>query len=59
LLRTAFSALVGSKYAAVVDARLTAAGLIEDCERIARHHTDLAGPAKDSLNRVLRGRADW
>ena len=29
-LRTAFSALVGSKYAAVVDGRLTAAALLED-----------------------------
>ena len=29
-LRTAFSALVGSKYAAAVDGRLTAAALVED-----------------------------
>ena len=36
VLRAAFSALVGSKYAAVVDGRLTAAALIEDCERITR-----------------------
>ena len=49
VLRTAFSALVGSKYAAVVDARLTAAALIEDCERITRYHTDLAPTAKDAL----------
>ena len=35
-LRTAFSALVGSKYAAVVDGRLTAAALLEDCERITQ-----------------------
>ena len=38
-LRTAFSALVGSKYAAVVDGRLTAAALLEDCERITQYHT--------------------
>jgi hypothetical protein len=41
VLRTAFSALVGSKYAAVIDGRLTAATLIEDCEQIARHHTGI------------------
>jgi hypothetical protein len=41
VLRTAFTALVGSKYAAVVDAPLTAAALIEDCERSTRYHTDL------------------
>ena len=44
-LRTAFSALVGSKYAAVVDGRLTAAALLEDCERITRYHTGLTGAA--------------
>jgi hypothetical protein len=32
VLRTAFSALVGSKYAAVIDGRLTTATLIEDCD---------------------------
>ena len=42
VLRTVFSALVGSKYAAVVDGRLTAAALIEDCERITRYHTAIA-----------------
>jgi hypothetical protein len=49
VLRTAFSALLGSKYAAVMDARLAAAALIEDCERITRHRTDLGHPAKDAL----------
>src|SRR5215468_1210747 len=38
-LRTAFSALFGSKYAAVGDGRLTASALIEDCERLTRYHT--------------------
>jgi hypothetical protein len=42
VLRTAFSALVGSKYAVVVDGRLMASTLIEDCRRITRHHTDVA-----------------
>ncbi len=34
VLRRVFSALVGSKYAAAVDGRLTASALIEDCEHI-------------------------
>jgi hypothetical protein len=53
-LRAAFSALVGSKYAAVVDARLTAAALIEDGERITRYHTGIAEPAKQALLAALR-----
>jgi hypothetical protein len=53
-LRTAYSALVGSKYIAVVDARLTAAALIEDCERIGRHHTDIPEPARQALLTALR-----
>jgi hypothetical protein len=53
-LRTAFSALVGSKYAAVVDGRLTAAALIEDCERLARYHTAIPPAAKDALLTALR-----
>jgi hypothetical protein len=54
VLRTAFSALIGSKYAAVVDARLTVAALIEDCERITRYHTDLGRPVKDALLAALK-----
>ena len=54
VLRAAFSALIGSKYAAVVDARLTVAMLIEDCERITRHHTDISGPEKDGLLEALK-----
>jgi hypothetical protein len=54
VLRTAFSALVGSKYAALVDARLTVAALIEDCERMARHHTDIPGPERDGLLEALK-----
>jgi hypothetical protein len=54
ILRAAFSALVGSKYAAVVDGRLTAASLIEDCERITRYHTGVAEPAKDAVLAALR-----
>ena len=54
-LRTAFSALVGSKYAAVVDGRLTAVALLEDCERITRYHTGLTEAAKEALLAALRG----
>jgi hypothetical protein len=54
VLRAAFSALVGSKYAVVVDARLSAAALIEDCERIARHHTAMDDPEKDRLLEALK-----
>jgi len=45
-LRAAFSALVGSKYAAVVDGRLTASALIEDCERLTRYHTGILAPGE-------------
>jgi hypothetical protein len=54
VLRTAFSALVGSKYAAVVDERLTAAALIEDCERITRYHTAIPQAAKEGIWTALR-----
>ena len=53
-LRAAFSALVGSKYAAVVDGRLTATALIEDCGRLARYHTTIPEPAKDAVLAALR-----
>jgi hypothetical protein len=53
-LRTAFSALVGSKYAAVVDGRLTAAALIEDCGQLARYHTGIPAPARDAVLAALR-----
>lgn len=52
-LRTAFSALVGSKYAAVIDARWTAAALIADCAQIARHHTGIAESARETLLAAL------
>lgn len=53
-LRAAFSALVASKYAAVVDGRLTAAALIEDCGHLARYHTAIPAPAKDTVLTALR-----
>ena len=46
VLRAAFSALVGSKYAAVVDGRLTAAVLIEDCEQLTKYNTDIPAQRK-------------
>jgi hypothetical protein len=54
ILRAAFSALVASKYAAVVDGRLMASALIEDCERITRYHTGITEQAKDALLTALR-----
>ena len=54
ILRAVFSALVGSKYAAVVDGRLMASALIEDCERITRYHTGITQQAKDALLTALR-----
>jgi hypothetical protein len=54
VLRAVFSALVGSKYAAVVDGRLTASALIEDCERLAGYHTEIPAHAKDVVLTALR-----
>jgi hypothetical protein len=54
VLRAAFSALIDSKYAAVVDSRLTAATMIEDCERITQHHTDIPGAEKERLLAALK-----
>ena len=54
VLRAVFSVLVGSKYAAVVDGRLTASALIEDCERLTGYHTEIPAPAKDVVLTALR-----
>lgn len=54
VLRVAFSALIGSKYTAVVDGRLTAAALIEDCERITKYHTGITESAKQAVQLALR-----
>jgi len=40
--------------AAVIDGRLTTATLIEDCEQIAKHHTDIPARAKEILLAALR-----
>lgn len=47
VLRAVFSALVGTKYAAVVSGRLLASALIDDCERITRELVE------DQLRREL------
>ena len=54
VLRLSFSALVGSKYAAVVDGRLMASALIADCEQLTRYHTDLPSADKQGLHAALR-----
>ena len=54
VLRAAFSALVGSKYAAVVDGRLMTKALIEDCQRIAEVHSSLREPQRAALLKTLR-----
>jgi hypothetical protein len=54
VLRAAFGALLGSKYAAVIDGRLTASSLIEDCQQITRHHTGIPEPAKAAVLAALQ-----
>ena len=54
VLRAAFSALVGSKYAAVIGGRLTASSLIVDCQQITRHHTGMPEPAKAAVLTALQ-----
>jgi hypothetical protein len=54
ILRAAFSALLGSKYAAVIDGRLTASALIEDCEQITKYSTGIPESAKEALRTALR-----
>jgi hypothetical protein len=53
VLRAAFAALVGSRYAPAVDARMTAHELIEICQQLARAHTDLAEPNRAELKSAL------
>jgi hypothetical protein len=54
VLRAAFAALVGSKYAPVVDGHLTAHNLIETCENVAEVHTDIEVTAKAQLAHALK-----
>lgn len=54
VLRMAFSALTGSKYAAVVNTRLMASALIEDCRRITEVHSGVGAPERAGLITSLR-----
>jgi hypothetical protein len=54
VLRAPFAALVGSKYAPVVDGHLTAHNLIETCEKVAEVHTEIEVKAKAQLADALR-----
>lgn len=54
VLRTAFSALIGSKYAGVVDSRLMASALIEDCRHVAEVHGGIGVPERAALIASLR-----
>lgn len=54
VLRAAFSALIGSEYAAVIDGRLTASQLIEDCQQITRRHAGVPEPAKATVLAALQ-----
>ena len=55
ILRAVFSALVDSKYAAVIDGRWSASALIVDCKQIIKYHTDLPELAKEELLAALNG----
>lgn len=54
VLRIAFSALIGSKYAAVIDSRLMASALIEDCRHVAEVHSGIGAPERAALITSLR-----
>jgi hypothetical protein len=49
VLRTAFSALIGSKYAAVIGGRLMASALIDDCRRVAEVHSGIGASERAAL----------
>ena len=51
LLRAVFSALFRAARA-VVDGRLTASALIEDCERLVGYHTEIPPCARHAAHRV-------
>jgi hypothetical protein len=53
VLRATFSALIGSKYAAVIDGRMTAHGLMEDCQHIVKVHTHIGAARKSALADAL------
>ncbi len=54
VLRAAFSALMSSKYAPVVDEHLSTHNLIETCEHIVDVHADISDDAKAQLAAALK-----
>jgi len=54
VLRAAFSALMGSKYAPALDGHLSTHNLIETCEHIAEVHTDISDDGRAQLAAALR-----
>ena len=54
VLRAAFGALMGSKYAPVVDGHLSTHNLIETCEHIVDVHADISDDAKAQLAAALK-----
>jgi hypothetical protein len=54
VLRAAFSALMGSKYAPVVDGHLSTHNLIETCEHIVEVHTGISDDARAKLAGALK-----
>jgi hypothetical protein len=53
VLRGAFGGLVGSRYAPVVDGRMSAHELIEICQHVARVHADISEPQRAALRTAL------
>ena len=53
LLRCVFTALVGSKYAAVVSGGKEASWLVEHCKVLAKTHKDVGEPEFDQLLTIL------
>ncbi len=57
-LRMAFCALVGGKYSAVVAGGQEAHWLIDTCEVLLRHHTELPESRRDAIHVALRACRD-
>ena len=53
-LRAAFSVLMSSKYAPVVDGHLSTHNLIETCQHIVEVHTDISDGARAQLAAALK-----
>lgn len=53
LLRCVFTALIGSKYAAVVSGGKEASWLVDHCKALAKTHQDIGEPEFEQLLTVL------